>query len=63
MSCGENGFSGIHHIGFVVDDLDSSIEKLEGAQAQRIEIFWGLLFVGGKVNYTRTGATCQPVDR
>ena len=31
------GFSGIHHIGFVVDDLDSSIEKLEGTQAQRIE--------------------------
>lgn len=29
-------FDGIHHIGFEVEDLDSAIEKLEGAHAEQL---------------------------
>src|SRR5712692_11065960 len=29
-------FSGIHHFGFEVDDLDEACEKLEGAHGQRL---------------------------
>lgn len=29
-------FDGIHHIGFEVEDLDSAIEKLEGARAEQL---------------------------
>jgi len=30
-------FTGIHHFGFEVDDLNEACEKLEGADAQRLE--------------------------
>ena len=35
---GANGpnYSGIHHFGFQVEDLDEACEKLEGAQARRL---------------------------
>ena len=35
---GANGpdYSGIHHIGFQVDDLDEACQKLEGAQGKRL---------------------------
>lgn len=35
---GANGpnYSGIHHFGFQVDDLDEACEKLEGAQGQQL---------------------------
>lgn len=26
-----NNFTGIHHLGFLVDDMDSEVEKIEGA--------------------------------
>jgi catechol 2,3-dioxygenase-like lactoylglutathione lyase family enzyme len=33
----EPGFSGLHHIGFAVNDLDGAIKRLQGAQAEQIE--------------------------
>ena len=41
---GVNGpnFSGIHHIGFMVDDLDGACEKLEGVNGQALNTRDGL---------------------
>jgi catechol 2,3-dioxygenase-like lactoylglutathione lyase family enzyme len=41
---GANGpnFSGIHHIGFMVDDLDEACEKLEGVDGEALNSREGL---------------------
>ena len=41
---GANGpnFSGIHHIGFEVEDLDSAAQKLEGAEGKQLTAKDGL---------------------
>ena len=41
---GANGpnFSGIHHIGFMVDDLDDACDKLEGVDGQALNTRDGL---------------------
>jgi lactoylglutathione lyase len=52
---GANGpnYSGIHHFGFEVEDLDEAAKKLEGAQGQRLEEKEGLdmMAAGGHRNF------------
>src|SRR5713101_8112529 len=53
---GANGpnYSGIHHIGFEVDDLDKASDKLEGAHGQRLTHKEGVDAVmagGGHANF------------
>ena len=52
---GANGpnYSGIHHFGFEVEDLDDAAKKLEGAQGQRLEEKEGLdmMAAGGHRNF------------
>jgi catechol 2,3-dioxygenase-like lactoylglutathione lyase family enzyme len=53
---GTNGpnYSGIHHFGFQVDDLDEACEKLEGVQAQQLTAKDGLdtmMAPGGHRNF------------
>src|SRR5260370_4779785 len=53
-------FSGIHHFGFEVDDLDQACEKLEGAHGQRLTAKDGVdtaMSGGGPVNF---GMICSP---
>jgi catechol 2,3-dioxygenase-like lactoylglutathione lyase family enzyme len=47
-------FSGIHHFGFEVDDLDTASEQLEGAHAQRLSAKDGVdaaMAGGGHANF------------
>ena len=53
---GANGpnYSGIHHFGFEVEDLDEAATKLEGAQGKRLEEKAGLdmeMAAGGHRNF------------
>jgi len=53
---GANGpnFSGIHHFGFQVENLDEACEQLEGAQAQQLTTRDGLdsmMAAGGHRNF------------
>ena len=52
-------FSGIHHFGFEVDDLDAACEKLEGAHGQRLtakDHVDATMAAGGHANFEMKGA-------